>query len=422
MKTNPLNIAVVGAGVAGITAAYILQRQHQITLFEKNNYLGGHTNTITIDSGPDAGAVVDTGFIVLNDKTYPTFHRLLAQLGVSVRNSDMSFGFHDEKTGIQYAGINLNTIFTQRKNILNPSFLRMLYDIRRFGKIARLDINQGIADGLTLGQYIEQGGYSHSFTRDYLLPMGAAIWSTPADEMLAFPAQTFLRFFDNHGLLSLEIPQWQTVVGGSHAYVHAFREQFQGNIVLGQPIQGIARNIHGVQIKLANGDVQTFDKVIIAAHADEAFRLLEDPTPDETKFLSVWKYNKNMTVLHTDSSVMPSNHRAWASWNYTREETGQGNEPLSLTYHMNRLQGLTTQYPYFVTLNRTTPVDSASVIKEITYMHPMYDFKSTATQPHLPTLNGVNHTYYCGSYFGYGFHEDAVVSGVNVANCFGLEL
>lgn len=422
MSEQKLKIAVVGAGVAGITAAHILQRRHSVTLFEKNNYIGGHTNTVVIEKGPDAGTAVDTGFIVLNDKTYPTFHRLLSQLSVSVRKSDMSFGFHCEKSGLQYSGRNLRSLFAQKKNIVNLSFLRMLYDIKRFGRIARMNLQNGMVESRSLGQYAQDGGFSKSFLHNYLIPMGAAIWSTPAREMFNFPAQTFLHFFHNHGLLSLDIPQWQTVDGGSHAYVKAFLKQFQGKTILNRPVQGVVRDEDAIRITMQDGDVLGFDRVVLACHADESLQLLNDPTPNEKKLLGVWKYTKNNIVLHADSSVMPANSRAWASWNYTREWTEDGSEPLSLTYHMNRLQGLETAENYFVTLNRQKPIGPKSVIMQIVYTHPQYDFQSLALQKELPKLNGCNNTFFCGSYFGYGFHEDAVKSGVEVGRYFGMEL
>lgn len=416
------NIAVVGAGVAGITAAYLLQQKHNVTIFDKNDYLGGHTNTIVISDGVDAGTAVDTGFIVLNDATYPAFHRLLERLNVPVRNSDMSFGFHCEKTGLQYCGDNFNTLFAQRKNFFKPSHWKMLSDVVKFGNIARSGLKQGNIDSDTVGEFLKKYQFSTSFIENYLLPMGAAIWSTPTREMMRFPAKTFLQFFDNHGLLSRKPPQWQTVVGGSHSYIKSFTKQFQGEIFLNHAVQHVLRNDNSVALELSNGESLPFDCVILASHADETFNLLKQPTRDEQRLLGVWKYVNNKAVLHTDPSVMPSNRRAWASWNYKRENVEDVSDALSMSYDMNRLQGLTTQQNYFVTLNSHKPIKKEAIIKKIQYMHPFYNFDSVQTQSELHKLNGINRTYFCGSYFGYGFHEDAVKSGVQVARHFGLDL
>jgi len=359
---------------------------------------------------------------VLNDETYPTFHRLLQQLGAPVRNSDMSFGFHCEKTGLQYCGDNLNSIFAQRKNLLNVQHWKMLFDIQKFGKVGCEQLENNNIDSLTLGDFVQKCGFSDSFIENYIAPMGAAIWSTPSKEVMRFPAKTFLEFFKHHGLLSLKPPQWQTVIGGSHTYIKKFIEQFKGRFNLNHSINKVVRNNNGVTLELSNGEKQEFDCAVMASHANETFKILNDPTPDEQRLLGGWRYVKNKVVLHTDSSVMPSNHRAWASWNYKREYIEDGNNALSMTYYMNRLQGLDSKKKYFVTLNSHKKIDHKTIIKEIEYTHPLYDFDSVHTQSELHKLNGINHTYFCGSYFGYGFHEDAVKSGLQVANLFGLDL
>lgn len=418
-----MRVAVIGGGVAGIVAAHILQRRHDVTLFDQNDYLGGHTHTIVLTEGPDAGAAVDTGFIVLNDHTYPTFHRFLAQLKVPVRFADMSFGFHSEPDNLQYAGTSLNGLFAQRINLLRPAFWRMLLDIRRFCQTACRDLREGRLMDITLGDYIRRGGYSRAFIEDYLLPMGGAIWSAASEKMLEFPAAALIRFFENHGLLSLKNrPRWQTVVNGSHTYVRKFLECFRGTVHLACPVLGVGREEDGVQVRLRDGSVQHFDKAVIAAHADQALRMLEDPSPEEKRLLGAWSYSLNHTLLHTDPRVMPPIQRAWASWNYTRERASGSETPVSVTYHMNRLQGLTTQRDYFVTLNRHQAVTKNHILQEMEYTHPQFTTASMATQSELPLLNGPRHTYFCGSYFGYGFHEDAVKSGAAVARAFGLEL
>lgn len=418
-----LNIAIIGSGVAGITAAYILQQKHDVTLFEKNQYVGGHTNTIVIDKGPDAGTAIDTGFIVLNDRTYPNLHTLLERLNVKVRNSDMSFGLYCQQKGLQYAGTNLAGIFSDYSNIFSVSYWCMLRDVVRFNTRGKEDLQNGLTEGKTLGEYLEQLHFSEEFINDYLVPMGSAIWSTPSDKMFDFPATTFLRFFDNHGLLSLnDRPQWQTVAGGGYQYVKSFLNTFKGHVELNSHIKSVWRDENGVMLHFEDGRTRAFDYVVFAVHADQVLPLLENPTNEERALLGCWRYTKNHTILHTDISVMPPNRRAWASWNYTREAVETQQNPLSITYHMNRLQGLRTTQNYFVTLNRQQAIDPQHIIREFEYMHPSYSMETLQTQPQLQKLQGINNTFYCGSYFGYGFHEDAVKSGVKAAEAFGLQL
>lgn len=416
MNISKLNIAVVGGGVAGITASHILSRTHHVTLFERNSYVGGHTNTIIIPDGPDAGTPVDTGFIVMNDKTYPLLHQFLRELNVPVRNSDMSFSFYSELTGFQYSSNVPDGLLAQRRNIFSPVFWGMVGEILKFFRQSRRDLKSGILGTILLGDYLARGKYSENFIRNYLVPMGAAIWSASPNEMLKFPAQTFVQFFENHGLLTLtERPQWQSVVGGSHSYVKVFLKQFPGIVKTDARIQSVRRVETGIEIRMENGSVEKFDRVVIAAHADEALKLLADPSADEKRLLGAWTYSKNHTVLHTDESVMPPNQRAWASWNYVEERGANGSRPVSVSYDMNRLQGLKTAKRYFVTLNRLKPIEKKFIIKEIDYTHPTYMFASLASQKELPKLNGIRNTYFCGSYFGYGFHEDAVRAGVEAA-------
>lgn len=418
-----LNIAVVGGGVAGLTAAHILGRRHQVTLFEKNDYVGGHTNTIVLPDGPDAGMGVDTGFIVLNDQTYPLFNRLLQQLNVPVRDSEMSFSYYNERNQFQYAGTSLNGLFAQRMNIVRPAFYRMLRDMTLFNRRALADLQSGALIGLSLGEYLTRLNFSKAFVQQYLLPMGAAIWSTPALYVTEYPVESFVRFFKNHGLLSLNNrPQWKTVIGGSHSYVKAFLQQFTGEVQTNVAIAAVRRDFTGPIITLKDGTERLFDSVVMAAHADESLRLLADPSEEEQQWLGAWQYSSNHTVLHTDSAVLPPLKRAWASWNYTKENGVDENDPVSLTYYMNRLQGLKTHANYCVTLNRSKPIAQKQIIREFNYMHPMYSLSALASQQKLPQLNGLRNTYFCGSYFGYGFHEDAVRSAVDVTLKFGLSL
>ena len=421
--TQGKKIAVIGGGVAGIVAAHLLQKRHDVTLFEQNDYLGGHTHTIEIKEGPDAGLAVDTGFIVLNDATYPLFRKFLAQMGVEARVSEMSFGFQCQQTGLVYAGTDFNGLFAQRRNLVSPEFYRFLLEIVRFNKQAQEDLDKGDISQVTLGEYLEKGCYSPFMIDNYLMPMAAAIWSTPTMQIHAFPAGPFLHFFRNHGLLSFRNrPLWRTVVGGSHAYVKAFAKGFKGRLHLDSAVRGVHREEGQVRLTFSDDEAQTFDQVVIATHADQAFRLLQDTTELEQELLSPWQYQLNQTVLHTDSSILPIRKHAWAAWNFTREAREEEDRPVYVTYYMNRLQGLRAQNDYCVTLNRGEAFKPDTVIAEMAYHHPLYSFASMATQAKLPQLNGCKNTYFCGSYFGYGFHEDAVRSGFGVAKAFGLEL
>ncbi|MEN8686676.1 MAG: FAD-dependent oxidoreductase [Desulfuromonadales bacterium] len=416
-------IAVVGGGVAGIVAAYLLQQHHQVTLFEQNDYLGGHTHTIEITDGADAGTAVDTGFIVLNDATYPLLQKFLAHLGVETRVSDMSFGFQCHQTGLVYAGTDVNGLFAQRCNLVNPKFFHFIFEIARFCRQALQDLEQDAVPRVSLGEYLQSGRFSAYMVDNYLVPMAAAIWSTPALRVVDFPAGPFLYFFRNHGLLSMRNrPLWRTVVGGSDSYVKAFSKNFRGQLQLSAPVRSIQREDQQVELTLDDGSTFKCDQVVIACHADQAIRLLESPTELEQRLLSPWRYQKNHTVLHTDCSVLPKLKRAWASWNFTREPGGDAEHPVYVTYYMNRLQGLKADRDYCVTLNRREPFSAEQVVAAMDYHHPLYTHESMATQEDLPQLNGQNRTYFCGSYFGYGFHEDAVRAGNEVGKAFGVSL
>lgn len=416
-----MRVAVVGAGVAGIVASWEISRNHDVTLFEKRTRLGGHTHTWLLDEGPDAGTPIDTGFIVCNNKTYPNFHRFLAELGIRVRWADMSFGFHDERTGLQYAGTSLNALFADRRNIVSPRFLQMLMDIRRFCRQALEDLEKRPNElaRMTLAAYLKKHRINRATVEDYLIPMGAAIWSTPANKMMQFPALSYIRFFRNHGLLSLkDRPRWQTVAGGSHSYLMAFAEHFNGTIRLESRIDTIRRSGDGVTIRHKDGTEEHFDRVVLAVHADQVLALLEKPTERESKLFGAWSYETNAVVLHSDDSVMPPNRRAWASWNYTREQDADRSAPLSMTYWMDNLMGLNTRRHYFVTLNRQGEIDPKRVVQEFVYAHPVYTRKSLATQKHLPSVNGKLNTWFCGSYFYNGFHEDATRAALLAAGDF----
>lgn len=418
-----LNIAVIGGGVAGVVTSYLLQKKHKVTLFERGSAIGGHTNTVVVQNGSSGGTAVDTGFIVLNDKTYPLFHRFLKQLNVSVRDSDMSFGYECEHTNFSYAGTNIAGLLADPLNLARPRFFSMLVDISRFSTNALSQLAQGRLDGLTLGEYLEQHRYGEAFQRDYLLPIAAAIWSSPDKDILQFPAATLVGFFKNHGLLSLkDRPKWQTVVGGSHSYLRAFEKNFFGSIRTNSSIRCVERHGDYSAVTHHDGSTEHFDKVVFATHADQALGLLADASLSEKRALGAWNYHINKTVLHTDSSILPQRKRAWASWNYRRETSRNGSAPVSVTYHMNRLQGLKLDTDFCVSLNTSYDLDPKTVIAEFDYEHPCYTLEAVRSQQALASLNGSRGTYYCGSYFGYGFHEDAVRSGVEVAKAFGVEL
>lgn len=414
-------VAVIGGGVAGVVSAWELAKAGwETTLFEKEERVGGHTNTVVVEDGPDAGTPVDTGFIVLNDRTYPGLHAFLAEMGVSWRWSEMSFGYHDAGSGLQYAGTTLSGLFAQRRNLASPAFWSLLADIRRFGRVAARDLDSGEIDRHTLGEYFRARGLGRGFVDHYAVPMGAAIWSTGAADMLDFPAQTMARFFKNHGLLSLvDRPNWQTVVGGSHAYVKAFLARFPGRVERGAGVESLRRPAGGGVEVLARGRApERFDRAVVACHADEALALLADPSEAETRVLGAWRYLPNRTVLHTDESFLPPNRRAWAAWNYKREAGEDGSAGVSVTYDMNRLQGLTATRRYLVSLNPRREPRPGTVLRDILYKHPGYGFAAIRSQAELPSLSGERDTWFAGSYHGYGFHEDAVQSALAVARDF----
>ena len=418
MIDTALKIAVVGSGAAGLTATHILQRKHRVTLLEKDSRLGGHTNTVIIPDGADAGTPIDTGFIVMNHRNYPLLTQLFEQLGVELRDSDMSFGYHDLPSGLQYCGDGLNGLFAQRSNLFKPSFHRMVRDTLRFFKTAQHDLNTQTTINETLGDYLKLHRFGSEFIDHHLVPMGSAIWSTPCRDMMNFPALSFLQFFQNHGLLSInDRPQWRTVVGGSCDYLRRMKEGWSNvDIRTSTQIEEIKRDAEGIEILFAEGGAERFDQVVIATHADQALNLLADPSKEEKDTLGCWSYTASRTLLHTDESVMPPLRKVWSSWNFQQIESSK----TCLTYHMNRLQGLETQKQYFVSLN--LPREPKGIIREFNYTHPMFTREALAKRPILKKFNGTNRTWFAGSYHGNGFHEDAVRSAVEVAEGFGMEL
>ena len=415
-----MKIAIVGSGIAGLTCAYLLARRHDITVFEADARVGGHTHTVPVTvEGRDYA--VDTGFIVFNDWTYPNFIRLLGQLGVAFKPTEMSFSVNDPDTGLEYNGNNLNSLFAQRSNLLSPGFWGMLRDILRFNKEARRDLaEQRIAADTTLDDYLKAGGYGERFILHYIVPMGAAIWSMPMAEMLNFPLQFFVRFFENHGLLSISNrPQWQVIKGGSSAYIAPLTESFKERIRLNCPVGRIDRDAHGVVIHSPAG-IERFDKVVLACHSDQALRLLGNPGHAEREILGALPYADNEVVLHTDTRLLPTRKRAWASWNYRLG--GAGHTQAAVTYDMNILQGIQSDTTFCVSLNQSAGISPSKVLARFTYAHPQFSLAAVAAQQRWAEIDGEQHTHYCGAYWANGFHEDGVVSALRVAASFGESL
>lgn len=416
-------VAVVGCGVAGLTAAWLLHRKHEVHLYEKNDYVGGHTRTLNIKSGPDDGLQVDTGFIVMNHRNYPLFTEVLKQLGVELADSSMTFSFHDKSTGYGYSGNSLSTLFPKLSYYFKMEHLCLIRDLARFARIGYRDLQSGFLEERTLGEYFAVRRFGRNFLESYFYPMGAAIWSSPIEQMEAFPAQPYLHFLENHGLLRLtNRPQWKYVKGGSRTYVKAMLKDFDRKPYLNAAPAGIRRTTDGVILRTREGEEKQFDHVVIGAHADEALKLLDDPSPEEIANLSPWRYQPNEVALHTSTTHLPPNPRQWSSWNFIREAGDRGNRPVRVSYYMNRLQALESKQHYVVSLNAGDSIPENALIDRTTLTHPLYSKEALRTQPQLQRMNGMRNTWFCGSYFGYGFHEDAVRSAVNVAQAFGIEL
>jgi predicted NAD/FAD-binding protein len=411
-----VRIAIVGTGISGMVAAYLLSDAHEITVFEAGDYVGGHTNTVAVQD-PDGPLNVDTGFIVYNERTYPNFCKLLDRLGVETQPSDMSFSVRDEATGLEYKGDNLNTLFAQRRNLLRPGHYRMLYDILRFYRQARRLLHEG-PSSLTLGDYVRQHRYSDEFVKRHLIPMGAAIWSANPRQFYEFPIHYFVRFCHNHGMLNIfDRPQWRVVRGGSIRYVDKLTAPYREHIRLNTPVTSVRRLPTHVEVSSSYHDRERFDQVILATHSDQALKLLADPSEAETAILGVMNYQVNDVVLHTDTRCLPQHQRAWASWNYHIPRREQATA--TMTYNMNMLQTLDTARTFCVTLNATGQIDDRQILRRLVYEHPVYTTQSVAAQARHAEINGVNRTHYCGAYWGYGFHEDGVNSALSVCRNFG---
>lgn len=411
-----MKIAIVGSGISGLTAAYLLHREHEITLFEANGYIGGHTNTVEVEQEGQKYAV-DTGFIVFNGKNYPNFVKILDQLEVESQPTSMSFSVRCARTGLEYNGTSLNGLFAQRRNLLRPSFYRMVMDILRFYREAH-ELLEGGDESMTLGEYLGRKGFSPQFVEHHIVPMGAAIWSADPADMYDFPARHFARFFDNHGLLQWKgRPQWRVVKGGSQQYVKRMTRMFGDCIRLNSPVERITRVDGGVEVKAANRPAERFDEVIVAAHSDQTLRMLGDPSSVEREVLGAIRYQTNETVLHTDNSLLPHRRRAWASWNYFLP--AEKRSVPTVTYDMNILQGLNSPKHFCVTLNRSEEIDPDEVLQRFTYHHPIFDVKAVDAQRRWEEISGVDRIHYCGAYWGLGFHEDGVVSSLRVAQKLG---
>lgn len=414
---NPLDIAIIGTGISGMAASWLLSKRHNVTVYEKDDRVGGHTNTVTV-STPENDIAVDTGFIVYNERNYPNLVALFDHLGVATKPSDMSFAASLDNGRFEYAGTGFGGIFAQRTNVVRPRMWFMLRDIMRFYREAPADA-AGDDKDMTLGRYLRTRSYGKAFINDHLLPMGAAIWSTPAQDMLDYPLEAFVRFCNNHGLLQVKNrPAWRTVSGGSREYVRAITAGWADRVLLNTAVTAIRRDPDSVVIEDRQGERRRFDHVVIATHADQALDMLDDADSAERRLLSAFRYERNLAILHSDSRLMPKTRRAWSSWNFL----GEGKEEASrvcVTYWMNRLQSLPDSLPLFVTLNPSRQPAQGSIHRSFLYDHPMFDRAAIRAQRLLWNLQGVRRTWFCGAHFGHGFHEDGLQSGLAVAEQLG---
>lgn len=409
-----MRIAIIGSGIAGMTACYRLDPIHDITLFEANDYLGGHTHTVDVQIDGESHAI-DTGFIVFNDLTYPNFVRLLSELGIDSRPTSMSFSVRCEQTGLEYNGSSLNQIFTQRSNAFRPRFLRMLADIARFNREAPSLVLNGKGDdaAATVAEFVHKHRYSEAFVEHYLFPLGSAVWSCPASAFGNFPIRFVVEFYHQHGLTSWrDRPTWRVIQGGSRTYVEAIRKRLRGRVLLNAPVQSVRRLADGAEIRRKGAAPQKFDHVIFACHADQALRLLADPSPTENELLRSFPYQRNTAVLHTDTALLPRSRRAWASWNYL--VAAARNTLATVTYCMNILQHIESRHVFSVSLNSEDRIDPRKVLGQWVYEHPVFDMRRAAAQSRHHEVIDVNHTSFCGAYWRNGFHEDGVVSALAV--------
>lgn len=422
------SVAIIGTGIAGLGCAHFLQRDFDLTLFEQHDYVGGHTNTIEAYEPASADGArrsrqvpIDTGFMVFNKVTYPHLTRLFAELDVPIKRTDMSFSVRHAASGLEFAGSSVNHLFAQRRNLFRPQFWKLLGAIKRFNAEAVAALDDPATQDETLGDYVRRRGYGADFFDLYLVPMSSAVWSTPPELMLEFPATTLLRFFHNHGFLGLHTQHpWWTVEGGARTYVAKLTAPFRDRIRLSQAATRIIRTPRGVTVMTANGSAQNFDKVILAVHGDQALRLLVNATPGETRALSPFRYQPNVATVHTDASVMPRTRLAWSSWNYEIARDARGDVSTATHYWMNRLQGVSDRENYFVTIGRPESLAKEKVIRRIEYEHPLFSLDAVRAQADIPVLNhtaaGTTETYFVGAWQRYGFHEDGLLSAVQLCN------
>ncbi|BDY04808.1 FAD-dependent oxidoreductase [Ferrimonas sp. YFM] len=415
-------IAIIGSGISGLTCAHLLSRNNDITLFEAGDTLGGHTATIDVEMAGRTWAI-DTGFIVFNDRTYPNFKRLMAQLRVRSHPTEMSFSVHNPASGLEYNGHNLDTLFAQRKNLLSIQFLSFLNEVLKFNRLCKQHLNKGlIGADHTLGDFLRRHHFSDYFARHYILPMGTAIWSSSIQGMQAFPLLFFVRFFNHHGLLNISNrPQWYVITGGSREYIAPMIRGIEDRIRLSTPVKAVRRLGDKVHLELADGTKESFDEVVLACHSDQALALLADATDQEKQVLGAIPYKNNQVILHNDTSLLPDNRRAWASWNYRLDR--DPTLPARVTYNMNILQGLPDDAPTFcVTLNQGDDIDPKKVIRTFNYAHPVFNKESLAACQQRDSICGHNHTHFAGAYWHNGFHEDGVRSALEVCSRFGATL
>ncbi len=414
-----MKIAIIGSGISGLTSAFYLHKEHDITIFEANDYIGGHTATVDVDFQGQQYAV-DTGFIVYNDRTYPNFLTLLEQIGVEGTPTEMSFSVRNDASGLEYNGHTISTLFAQKRNLLKPSFYRFIFEILRFNKLAKASADTEMSAQTTLGDFLNENQFSDYFCQNYILPMGAAIWSSTLADMRRFPLSFFLRFFLNHGLLDVvDRPQWYVVNGGSRAYIEPLTKGFSDRIWLSTPVSKVRRYESGVVIE-ANQQEYCFDQVIFACHSDQALQLLDSPSQQEQAILSQMAYQSNEVILHTDTSLLPNKKSAWASWNYFLDGSSDEQQRLpALTYNMNILQHIKANATFCVSLNSSERIDKNKILKVFHYSHPVFSTSSIASQKRKSEVNGFNNTWYCGAYWHNGFHEDGVKSALDVVK--GIE-
>ena len=413
-------IAIIGSGISGLSCAQLLHKHYDVTVFEKNNYIGGHTATVDVDIA-GINYAIDTGFIVFNDRTYPYFEKLLKRIGIERKPTEMSFSVHNEQTGFEYNGHTFASLFAQKRNILRPRFWRLLSDIVRFNKLCKtLHSNNSYKQGQSLGQLLDQHGFNDFFRYHYILPMGAAIWSTSIKEMSSVGVEFFVKFFYNHGLLDItNRPQWYVIPGGSREYITPLIDGFADKIHLNSHIKTVSRSEGSVTIHFQDGQSEQFDKVIFACHSDQALKLIQDPTGEEQAILGAIPYSENSVTLHTDTSILPKRKAAWASWNYLLNDNTD--KAAVVTYQMNILQGIKSDTQFCVTLNHQAGIDKSKILREFTYHHPVFNQASIAAQQQKKKIDGVNNSYFCGAYWYNGFHEDGVRSAVDVARQLGVE-